>query len=75
MSRPAAVTQENYYTVHEVSAALRVDRHTVAALFAGETGVLTLGTQVTTRGRRRYRQLRIPQSVLNRVIARRSVRQ
>lgn len=65
---------EPLFTVLEVSKQLKLDRHAVTDLFANEKGVLVLGEPETTRGSRRYRQLRIPQSVLNRVLARKTVR-
>jgi hypothetical protein len=73
--KPTAVnTQEKYLTVAEVAALLRLDRHVVTGMFAGESGVVVLGNAETVRGCRKYRQLRIPQSVLNRVVARNTVR-
>ena len=75
MPKPAAViTTEKFHTVYEIAALLRIDRHAVTDLFAAEPGVLVLGSPETVRGCRKYRQLRIPQSVLNRVLARVTVR-
>jgi len=68
MSEPA------FYTVPEISKLLRVDRHTVTRLFANESGVLILGNRETRCGQRKYRMLRIPSAVLNRVLARCTVR-
>ncbi len=75
MPRSAAINiQDKLFTVAEVAALLRLDRHVVTGMFVGESGVLVLGNAETVRGCRKYRQLRIPQSVLNRVVARNTVR-
>jgi hypothetical protein len=67
-------TAEPFLTIPEVSKFLRVDRHTATSLFAREPGVLVIGNAETRRGQRRYRMIRIPQAVLNRVVARLTVR-
>ena len=66
--------QQPLLTVSDIAKILRLDRHTVTALFAREPGTVVLGNRETVRGRRRYRHLRVPQAVLNRVLARYSVR-
>ena len=65
---------EQFFTVPEIAKQLRLDRHTVTSLFERERGVVVVGNPETTRGPRRYRTLRVPASVLNRVISRMSVR-
>lgn len=51
---------------------LRMSRDTVIRRFAHEPGVLVDGTTETTKDRRRYRQLRIPVSIVNRYINRKT---
>lgn len=53
---------------------LGVSKDTVRRLFADEPGVIDLGRRMATRGKRRYRVLRIPAAVLNRVMDRKSVK-
>lgn len=65
---------EPFLTVPEIAKLLRVDRHTVCRLFAEEPGVVVIGNRETRRGRRKYRMLRVPTAVLNRVVARMTVR-
>jgi methylphosphotriester-DNA--protein-cysteine methyltransferase len=75
VSRPAAINiDEKLYTVAELCDKLQLERHTVSKLFAREAGVVLLGTVETVRRKRKYQQLRVPQSVLTRVLARRMVR-
>jgi hypothetical protein len=70
----AVAVVEKFLTIPEISAQLRIDRHTVVSMFAGERGVIVIGNGETTKKQRKYRQLRVPQSVFNRVIARITVR-
>lgn len=67
-------TEPSFLTIPEVTKLLRIDRHTACRLFAAEPGVLIIGNKETRRGQRKYRMLRIPTAVLNRVIARMTVR-
>ena len=60
---PAA---ERHYTASEVAALWRFNIETVRRLFVHEPGVVVLQAQAGN-GRRRYRTLRIPQTVLDRV--------
>ena len=64
---------EPFLTVPESAKLLRVDRHTVCRLFADESGVVVIGNRETRRGQRKYRMLRVPTAVLNRVVARMTV--
>jgi hypothetical protein len=65
---------EPFLTVPEIAKILRVDRHTVCRLFADEPGVVVIGNRETRHGQRKYRMLRVPAAVLNRVVARMTVR-
>jgi len=64
---------EPYYTVDEVAQATRWSRYTVARRFSDVAGVIDLG-QSASGHKRRYRQLRIPRSVLLRYLDQRRVR-
>jgi hypothetical protein len=61
------------WTVDEVAAFLKISRWSVIRKFACEAGVIDMGSPLTTKRARRYRVLRIPQSVINRVLARRRI--
>jgi predicted DNA-binding transcriptional regulator YafY len=63
---------EKYLTVAEVATMLDVSEDTVRRMFANEPGVINLGHEQEP-GSRRYRILRIPRRVLNRVIDERAV--
>jgi Helix-turn-helix domain len=65
---------EEFRTVAQVAEMLGVSRDTVRRLFADEPGIIDLGRHETAQGRRRYRLLRIPDSVLDRVLNRKSVK-
>ena len=65
------VTQDPVFTVDEVALLLKLSRDTVIKIFGDEAGVIDMGSPFTTKRARRYRVLRIPQSVINRVLARR----
>jgi hypothetical protein len=53
---------------------LGVSKDTVRRLFADEPGIIDLVRHETAQGRRRYRLLRIPDSVLDRVLTRKRVK-
>jgi hypothetical protein len=57
---------ERHYTVAEVAILWNLSRDTIRRLFENEPGVVIL-TTATRRGKRRYKTLRIPESVLLRV--------
>lgn len=63
---------DEYLTVSEVAIMLDVSEDTVRRMFASEPGVINLGHDKEP-GNRRYRILRIPRRVLNRVIDERAV--
>jgi hypothetical protein len=53
---------------------LGVSRDTVRRMFAAEPGVIDLGRRNNTKGKRRYRVLRIPSAVVDRVLNRMSMK-
>jgi hypothetical protein len=59
--------EEQFYTVAEAAKILKVSRDTITTLFADEPGVVDLGSPERLH-KRRYRVLRIPHAVFNRVI-------
>jgi hypothetical protein len=59
--------QEQFYTVAEAAEILKVSTDKVTRMFADESGVLDLGSPERSH-KRRYRVLRIPHSVFNRVL-------
>jgi len=59
--------QEHFYTVAEAAEILKVSTDTVTRMFEDEPGVLDLGSPERLH-KRRYRVLRIPHSVFNRVL-------
>jgi excisionase family DNA binding protein len=65
---------EQFRTVEEVAEMLGLSKDTVRRLFADEPGVIDLGRLEPTRGRRRYRVLRIPSAVVARFLERRRVK-
>ena len=65
-----SIALEPHYSVPQVAAMWHVSEKTVRRLFDGEAGVLRWGNSETAR-KRGYQNLRIPQSVLNRVHHRR----
>lgn len=65
---------EEFRTVAQVAEMLGVSRDTVRRLFSNEPGVIDLGQPEVSRGKRRYRVLRIPGAVVARFLERRSVK-
>lgn len=65
---------EQFKTVAEVAEMLGVSRDAVRRLFADQPGVIDLGRREASRGKRRYRVLRIPSAVVARVLENRSVK-
>jgi len=59
--------QEQFYTVAEAAEFLKVSTDKVTRMFGDEPGVVDLGSPERSH-KRRYRVLRIPQSVFNRVL-------
>lgn len=64
---------ERHYAVDEVAEMWHLSPDKVRDLFENEPGVLVIGDP-SARHKRRYRTLRIPQTVLNRVHTRLAVR-
>ena len=58
---------ERHYKVGEIAAIWNISGDVVRQLFEREPGVLVLGNQFSTRGKRRYRTIRVPESVVARV--------
>jgi hypothetical protein len=58
---------ELHYTVAEIAEKWKLSEDAVRRLFEKEPGVLVLGRDGRTNGRRRYATLRIPESVAVRV--------
>ncbi len=58
---------ELHYTVAEIAEKWKLSEDAVRHLFEKEPGVLVLGRDGRTSGRRRYTTLRIPESVAARV--------
>jgi hypothetical protein len=65
---------ERHYTAKELGALWKLSTTTVARLFHDEPGVLKIGRDKPRRGRRSYTTLRIPESVVQRVYRRLTVR-
>ena len=66
-------TIEKCYTVDWVAELLALSRDSVIRIFEVEPGTLIVQTPKGSRGRRGYRTLRIPASVLERVVRRMSI--
>lgn len=60
---------ERHYTVDEIAASLAVSSATVRRMFRDEPGVLRLSVEPKP-GRRPYLTIRVPESVLSRVLLR-----
>jgi len=65
--------EDELLTVAEVAARLKISKDTATRLFEEESGVLDLGSPEALH-KRRYRTLRIPTSVLNRVLQKRRIK-
>ena len=63
----AAVSLEAHYTPAEVAQAWGVSADTIRRMFQGEPGVLVIEPARSRFSRRRYRTMRIPASVAERV--------
>ena len=56
------------YTVAEVSALTGFSPQTVTRMFEDEPGVLVIGRAESAMNKRRYRSIRIPRNVYERVV-------
>jgi len=69
--RPAEPSlPERYYTVADVANRLRLSKDFVRSIFEKEPGVIVFEGEKSSRHKRRYRTMRIPEQVLERVIRR-----
>jgi hypothetical protein len=68
-----AASLEPHFTLAQVAEAWGVSTDTVRRMFEGEPGVLVIEPAPTRYSRRRYRTLRIPASVAERVHRRMTV--
>lgn len=65
---------ETHYTLKQIAEKWGCDAETVRQAFIDEDGVLILGEETRNDGKRAYLTIRVPESVLNRVYARRTKR-
>jgi hypothetical protein len=63
---PALIFTERHYTVAEIAVLWNLSQDAVRRIFESEPGVLVIGGERSSQTRR-YRTLRIPESVLQRV--------
>ena len=61
---------EKHYSPNEIAELWNLDPKSIRQLFRNEEGVLRIGRDRTTRLKRAYTTLRIPQSVMERVYSR-----
>jgi hypothetical protein len=61
---------ERYYSPAELAAQLNFSTDKIRKLFENESGVLVFTSPTPRRGKRPYKTLRIPESVLQRVLRR-----
>jgi hypothetical protein len=69
-----AVTSERHFTVEDIAGVWNLIPVAVRRLFLNEPGVLVIGRRESSRRKRVYRTLRIPESVVSRVMDRLSNR-
>jgi hypothetical protein len=69
-----AVTSEKHFTVKDIAGVWNLSPVAVRRLFLNEPGVLVIGRREASRRKRVYRTLRIPESVVSRVMDRLSNR-
>jgi hypothetical protein len=63
---------ENHYTIYEIARPLKVSPNLIRGMFQDEPGVLKLGTLHARGGKRPHVTLRIPESVVKRVLGERA---
>lgn len=73
MEKQSTETFEKHLTVDGIAAILALSRDSVIRIFEKEPGTLVVHTPQGNRGRRGYRTLRVPESVVRRVMRRMSV--
>jgi hypothetical protein len=59
--------REQHFTPAELADRWKLSADVIRVLFEKEPGVLVIGDQVSSRSKRRYRTVRIPESVVDRV--------
>ena len=69
MQSPTDKTDKPAYTVAEVSALMALSRQTVTRIFEKEPGVIVLN-RPETMNKKKYRSIRIPRAVYERVVRR-----
>jgi hypothetical protein len=69
---PESASAESYLTPSQIAKMLQISTDTVIRWFEQEPGVLVIGDSKGTRGKRRYRTIRVPESVFQRVLRRRT---
>jgi hypothetical protein len=72
-SRPVLAATERHYSIQEIASLWNISEDGARRLFQDEPGVIELGQNKQRAGRRSYRTIRIPESVLERVHRRRSL--
>jgi hypothetical protein len=65
--KPVPLALERHYSVSEIAALWAVSDVTVRRLFENEPGVLSWGKEERVGWHRRYRSMRIPESIMIRV--------
>jgi hypothetical protein len=65
-------TFEDFLTPQDIAAKLKVHPKTIQRMFIDEPGVLILGEESRRDGKRQYVTLRIPPSVVQRVLQRKT---
>lgn len=73
LSRTPGMPEKPVYTVADVAALMGLSRSTVTRLFEREPGVIIRGRPERMH-KRRYRSIRIPRTVYERVISKLSVK-
>ena len=66
-ARTSGVGTEKHFSVKEVAGIWGLSEKVVRRIFNDEPGVIVIGHTITTRSRREYKTIRIPESVLDRV--------
>lgn len=65
---PAPTSIEQYLTPAQIAKMLQLSTDTVIRIFENQPGVLVVGDCEGSRIRRRYRTIRVPESVYKRVL-------
>lgn len=65
--KDGGIGTERHFSVKEVADTWGLSEKVIRRLFNDEPGVIVIGNTITTRSRREYKTIRIPESVLDRV--------